>query len=359
MPIGTRRKARSPRGAHSRSRSRRATSSMPSIAANSTGPDRGASARDSADSRSGASIRARPSANGMPASSTVPCASTGSSVRRSSMATSVPSTVILTLTWPGSCTRCSSRCSTVTPISRRPTASSGRGRSTASSPCPSVTTSSREFMDSASRLARPRRTSAAYEARRRSSAPICRASCGADGAMRRAATGPSNCSVSSRCGSHLAHSQSAMRSPGAATAMATSSGACRAAVWTSRARATRRQSSRGPITLTLPIRSSGTVSGSSVPLRNRFTSADASLSMNRSGGVSTVEPGSAIPRSRTGISPVPTRTRRKSSSTLRRSQRRAGSRTMSYRAYGGGFRTSARSRRSRSSPDNSSRRSST
>ena len=47
-------------------------------------------------------------------------------------------------------------------------------------------------------------------------AESARASWGTAGAMRRAATGPSNCSVSSRWGSHLAHSQSAIRSPGTA-----------------------------------------------------------------------------------------------------------------------------------------------
>ncbi len=173
--------------------------------------------------------------------------------------------------------------------------------------------------------------------------------------MRRAATGPSNCSVSSRCGSHLAHSQSAIRSPGTASATATSSGAWVAAACASRARATRRVSSREPMTLMLPTRSSGTVSGSSVPLLKRFTSAEASFSMNWSGGVSAEPLCWPTLRSRTGISPVPTRTRRKSASSRRRSHSRAGSRTMSYSASGGGLSTWVLSRRSRSSLDSSSR----
>ncbi len=176
--------------------------------------------------------------------------------------------------------------------------------------------------------------------------------------MRRAATGPSNCSGSSRCGSHLAHSQSAIRSPGTASAMATSSGAWVAAACAISARATRRVSSRRPMTVMLPTRSSGTVSGSSVPLAKRATRAEASFSMNSSGGVSTEDPGGATFRSRTGISPVPTRTRRKSASSRRRSHSRAGSRTTSYSASGGGLSTWVLSRRSRSSFDSSSRRSS-
>ena len=155
-----------------------------------------------------------------------------------------------------------SRCRTVTPMSARATAESGRGSSAASLP---VLVADHE-QTAAKGERRPVGESAAHlgrVARRAASgrAPMTRANCGMSGGD---PAGGDRAVV--RAGVEdvrqpLAHSHSAKRSPGTPSPSARSSGAWVTAACTRSARATRSTPSRSPTTLTSPTRSSGTVSG--------------------------------------------------------------------------------------------------
>ena len=96
-----------------------------------------------------------------------------------------------------------------------------------------------------------------------SSAPSTCCSSAADGAIRRAGTGPSNSRASTVCGSRSKPCQSAAVSVGKQAASSRSSGECSAASCRTIERATASTSARSPITATCPAPSRAVVTGSS------------------------------------------------------------------------------------------------